>query len=165
MKKLYRYNEKQQRYFYDEAWVDGETIVEHVGKLGTRGRTISHRRSAGVSAEDDVLRVLQPGIRGGYKEIPINSHSTLIVEYEVDGFGTPSNVAKRHALEGRLDNILGWTGLGHCDGGSIGSGTMEAFCLVVDFDLAKGIIEEELAGTEFGNFRRIYRGKPSDRKL
>jgi len=28
------------------------------------------------------------------------------------------------------------------DGGSIGSGTMEAGCIVVDFDIAKKIIEE-----------------------
>ena len=34
--------------------------------------------------------------------------------------------------------ILNWgTGLGHTDGGSIGNGTMEVGCIVVDFDIAK----------------------------
>ena len=41
-----------------------------------------------------------------------------------------------------MDEVLGWTGLGHTDGGSIGSGTMEVGCVVVDFEIAKKVIEE-----------------------
>lgn len=43
-----------------------------------------------------------------------------------------SDLKKRTRLEDHLNELLGWTGLGHCDGGSIGSGTLEACCLVVD---------------------------------
>jgi hypothetical protein len=56
-----------------------------------------------------------------------------------------------------MDETLGWTGLGACDGGSIGGGTMEVCNFVVDFDVAKRVIEEDLAGTEFADYVRIYR--------
>lgn len=59
-------------------------------------------------------------------------------------------------LEDKLNDILGWNGLGYCDGGSIGSGTMEAACFVVNFDIAKRVVEEELKGTEFADYNRIY---------
>jgi hypothetical protein len=75
------------------------------------------------------------------------------------GFGTEQDLDKRHRLEGKLDRILGWTGLGHTDGGSIGSGTMEAGCVVVDFEIAKKVIEENLKDTEFGNYTRIFEMK------
>jgi hypothetical protein len=55
-----------------------------------------------------------------------------------------------------MDETLGWTGLGHCDGGSIGSGTMEVCCLVVDFQIAKKVIQKDLAKTEFSDYSRIF---------
>lgn len=56
-----------------------------------------------------------------------------------------------------MDEVLGWTGLGHTDGGSIGSGTMEVGSMVVDFDIARKVIEESLKGTEFENYSRIFK--------
>jgi len=47
----------------------------------------------------------------------------LEVECKIEGFGTVSDLDKRHKLEGVLNELLGWTGLGHVDGSSIGSGT------------------------------------------
>jgi len=55
-----------------------------------------------------------------------------------------------------MNETLGWTGLGACDGGSIGSGSMEVCCFVVDFNAAKQVIEADLEGTEFGDYSRIY---------
>src|SRR5262249_42675093 len=51
---------------------------------------------------------------------------------------------------------LGWTGLGNCDGGSIGSGTMEVCCFVVDFKIARRVIEDDLKNTKFADYSRIY---------
>jgi hypothetical protein len=70
--------------------------------------------------------------------------------------GSPEDIEKRNRLQSRMDGILGWKGLGHCDGGSIGNGTMEVCCFVVDFDIAKSAIEKELEGTEFADYIRIY---------
>lgn len=69
--------------------------------------------------------------------------------------GTATDLDKRRALEDRMNETLGWTGLGHCDGGSIGLGTMEVCCCVVDFDIARCVIEEDLKGTEFADYSRI----------
>ena len=81
----------------------------------------------------------------------------LIIEYAVDGMGTSADMDRRHRIEKLVDSELGWHGLGHCDGGSIGSGTMEIACLVVDFDIAKTSLEKALAVPEFRNVLRIYR--------
>jgi len=34
---------------------------------------------------------------------------------------------------------------------------MEVCCYVVDFDIAKSVIEADLRDTEFGDYTRIYR--------
>ncbi|HEY1717808.1 MAG TPA: hypothetical protein VGH42_05860, partial [Verrucomicrobiae bacterium] len=61
-------------------------------------------------------------------------------EYAIEGMGNATDLKKRHGLEERMNETLGWTGLGLCDGGSIGSGTMEVCCYVVDFQIAKDAI-------------------------
>jgi hypothetical protein len=156
MKKLYIYNEKQKCYYYDEAWVADGEIIEHIGRLGTRGRTKSNPIDSSLSEEENVLKVLAPALRGGYKEIQPDDHRILIIQYSVEGFGAPEDLDKRYALQDRMDETLGWTGLGHCDGGSIGSDSMEVCCLVVDFNLAKKVIEKDLKRTEFADYTRIY---------
>ncbi|WP_426669329.1 hypothetical protein ACPPVU_24310 [Mucilaginibacter sp. McL0603] len=92
----------------------------------------------------------------GIGEIDIDDHYTLLIEFAVDGMGSPEDLEKRTRLQSKMNETLGWTGLGHCDGGSIGSGTMEVCCYVVDFDTAKKMIEQDLKSTEFSNYTRIY---------
>ena len=87
---------------------------------------------------------------------PFENLHCLLIEYDLEGFGTPEYLDKRHRLEDRMNSTLGWTGLGHFDGGSIGSGTIEVCNFVVDADIAKHIIAKDLTGTEFANFTRIY---------
>jgi hypothetical protein len=154
--KLYRYNSKERSYYYDEAWVADGHVIEHVGKLGTTGRTTTHDLTPGISDLKNVMRVLQPGLKGGYATIPREHHFTLLIEYAIRDFGTTDDLRKRHALEERMNETLGWTGLGHCDGGSFGPDTMAVCCLVVDFDLARRIVVSDLEGTQFADYARIY---------
>lgn len=70
--------------------------------------------------------------------------------------GTKEDLEKRHRLEDRMNETLGWTGLGVSDGGSMGSGSMEVCNFVVDFEIAKALIAKDLAGTEFENYTRIF---------
>ena len=95
-------------------------------------------------------------INEGYSEFNEDDYVYLEIEFKIDGFGTEEDLEKRHKLEGKMNEILGWTGLGHCDGVSIGSGTMEVACLVVDFEIAKRVVEESLKNTEFNNYTRIF---------
>jgi hypothetical protein len=141
---------------YHEAWSSGRTLYEHYGIVGERGDNKRHPIAKGTDEEDAVLAVLRPAAEAGYQPIEPEDHATLLVEYAVEGMGSPMDLKKRHALEDRLTETLGWTGLGHCDGGSIGSGTMEVSCFVVDFDIAKRCIAADLAATEFSDFTRIY---------
>jgi hypothetical protein len=150
------YNRTGRAIEYHEAWVDDRKVVEHWGKLGERGSTREHVLMSKMSAEDNVRRVLASALAQGFEPIDIDEHATLLVEYRVDGMGSTRDVDKRHALEDRLNETLGWTGLGKCDGGSIGSGTMEVCCFVVDFATAKRVVEADLAGSEFADYSRIY---------
>lgn len=74
----------------------------------------------------------------------------------IEGMGTKTDLQKLQDLENVLNESLGWTGLGHCDGNSIGSGTMEACCYVVDFEIAKRVLTNDLAHTRFSDYTRIY---------
>ena len=93
----------------------------------------------------------------GFKEIEPEDHFTLMIEYAINGMGNSADLKKRHRLEDLMNETLGWTGLGACDGGSIGSGTMEVCNLVVDLEIAKRVVEAALVDTEFANYTRIYR--------
>lgn len=75
-----------------------------------------------------------------------------MIEYEIVEMGTGSDWKKRHALEDRLKETLGWTGLGDCDGGSIASGMMEVCCFAVDVETGKRVIKQDSAGTEFRDY-------------
>lgn len=140
---------------YHEVWIDEIKIIEHWGKAGTRGQSQIHEMKS-TNEEKELQLVLQSARHEGFTEIDLDHHRTLLVEYAVQGMGTTADLDKRHKLEEKLNETLGWTGLGMCDGGSIGSGTMEVCCFVVDFALAKSVIETDLQATEFADFSRIY---------
>ena len=140
---------------YHEAWIDGGKIIEHWGRVGTRGETRIHEMKS-RSKSRELERILQSTRQEGFAEIDLDEHRRLLVEYAIQDMGSAADLDKRHRLEERLNQMLGWTGLGMCDGGSIGSGNMEVCCFVVDFALAKSVIESDLQGTEFANFSRIY---------
>lgn len=141
---------------YHEAWADGQKIIEHWGKAGERGHTRQHKRNKKLGEEKQVEEVLSKPIAEGYEPIDIDGHAVLLIEYVIDGMGIVKDLDKRHALEARMNETLGWTGLGHCDGGSIGSGTMDVCCYVVDFKIAKRVIADDLKKTRFSDYSRIY---------
>ena len=141
---------------YHEAWAHGAKITEHWGKVGERGETAEHKRDKKLSEEENLERVLAKAKSKGFESIDEDDLVILLIEYAIEGMGTPKELDKRHALEDRMNETMGWTGLGHCDGGSIGSGTMEVCCFVVDFQIAKRVIEDDLKGTKFADYSRIY---------
>ncbi|MBS0264153.1 MAG: hypothetical protein JSS02_19610 [Planctomycetes bacterium] len=141
---------------YHEAWVNGAKITEHWGVVGERGTTAEHKRNKKLAEEENLEQVLAKPLVDGHAPVELDDHAILIIEFPVKDMGTRQDLNKRHALEERMNETLGWTGLGHCDGGSIGSGTMEVCCFVVDFAIAKRVIEEDLKQTKFADYSRIY---------
>jgi hypothetical protein len=155
MLKLYRLTPDSAEYW--ETWEQehGEHIV-HWGALGTRGTNKTIRSSFLHKATNIIQKEIDRLVADGFAPISPEEHAVLMIEYAVEGMGSPADLDKRHELEARMNELLGWTGLGICDGGSIGSGTMEVCNFVVDFALAKRTIEADLAGTKFADYSRIY---------
>lgn len=138
--------------YYWETWEknDGTSSIIHFGQVGEEGitETIITKRVA-----DNIQKLESEG----YRTVPIEDFQILIIEYEIKvEFGTEQDLQRRYNLQDRLQETLGWRGLGFCDGGSIGTGTMEVCCFVVDFELAKKIVEHDLKNTEYHDYKRIY---------
>ncbi|HKO46809.1 MAG TPA: hypothetical protein VJV79_03750 [Polyangiaceae bacterium] len=157
MIKLYKGSKGALR-LYHEAWSADVTITEHWGKLGERGDTRDHALSeAEVDDPDDALEAVLASARAsGFAELDDEELQLLLIEYRIQGMGSAADLSKRRALEDRMNEVLGWLGLGQCDGGNIGWGTMEVCCSVVDFALARSMIEADLAGSAFGDYSRIF---------
>ncbi|MBI5915485.1 MAG: hypothetical protein HY842_08915 [Bacteroidetes bacterium] len=156
MLKLYKLIDNQ--FHYWETWdEDANSAIVHWGVVGQTG----FNKVIKSETLSDFTKVVQAEIdeklKEGYKEFDEANMASLEIEYKIDGFGTDQDLDKRHKLEERLNELLGWTGLGELDGGSIGSGAMEAGFTVVDFDIAQKVIEQDLKNTEFGDYSRIYR--------
>ncbi|MFI5136621.1 MAG: hypothetical protein ACHQIM_02260 [Sphingobacteriales bacterium] len=155
MLKLYKRTDNE--IFYWETWdKDNKTGIIHWGKVGEKGNNKEVKSGLFTNFRKEIQKEINNALSEGYREVDSDELFTLLVEYKVDGMGTPEDLKKRTKLQGRMDGTLGWTGLGHCDGGSMGSGTMEVCCYVVDFNTAKRIIEQDLKETEFANYSRIY---------
>jgi len=155
MLKLYKFTNTRKEYW--ETWENNDgTNTVHWGKLGEKGESKIIKSSIFKKAETIIQKEIDELISKGFQPIEDDEQNRLIIEYSIDGMGTEEDLEKRHRLENRMNETLGWTGLGHCDGGSIGSGTMEVCNYVVDFELSKEIIENELIETEFSDYNRIY---------
>ncbi len=142
---------------YWETWEDdNKTATIHWGIVGQTGESKEIKSGLFISVQNQIQKEIQRISAQGYERIDQEYLSTLIIEYEIDGMGTQEDINKRYDVENRIDELLGWSGTGNCDGGSIGSGTMEVCCYVVNFDIAKELITNNLKGTEFGNYSRIY---------
>ena len=82
---------------------------------------------------------------------------SLVVEYKVPRGKDSEWIGKRHALEDWLDALLRKHKLGDCDGGSIGSGSMEVFCDVTNYAKAKALVLKAIKATPYADFERIYK--------
>jgi hypothetical protein len=154
MLKLYKLISGSKSYW--ETWENDGVHTVHWGALGTRGDSYEIKSTFFKKATSVIQKEIDEKVAEGFQPILSEDHVTLLIEFTVDGMGNHADLEKRHALEDRMNETLGWTGLGHCDGGSIGSGTMEVCCLVVDFEIAKQVIADDLKSTEFQNYTRIY---------
>ena len=131
MLKLYKITDTGKHYW--ETWENNGVHTVHWGELGTKGQSKELKSTLLKKAESVIQAEIDGLTEQGYGEI--EDEFTLMIEYAVDGMGSQVDLAKRHRLQERMDETLGWTGLGNCDGGSIGSGTMEVCCFVADFEV------------------------------
>jgi hypothetical protein len=156
MIKLYKLIDNRLHYW--ETWdKDSKTAIIYWGIVGEHGESKEVKSGLLSNFHKTVQKEIDIKLKEGYTKFDEDKMAFLEVKYKIDGFGTEQDLDKRHRLEDHLNELLGWTGLGQVDGGSIGSGTMEAGCMVVDFGIAKQVIESDLKNTEFGDYSRVYR--------
>jgi hypothetical protein len=139
MLKLYR------KFEYWEAWDAGSTVTIHWGTVGERGEIRSVQKQPLKPSEKTIESESQPRRSEGFREIPFERHIAIVVQYRLDSWGSPEDLGLRHKVEGILNECLGWTGNGFCDGGDIGSGVMNVFSYVVNPDVAIETIRDELS--------------------
>lgn len=128
MLKLYK--DTPEGLVYWETWENDRTHTIHWGKVGEVGDS----KKLPISLFKNSKRVIRQEIKArrdeGYAER--EELDVLIIQFRLDNWGNSSDLERRQKIESLMNECLGWTGLGHCDGGDIGSGTINIFCLVVD---------------------------------
>lgn len=143
MLKLYRRTKRGTEYW--EAWSTATEIKIHWGKLGDLGESRELPIERGVNPSDTIKREAKPIRLAGFKPLKEADLKWVVIQFALDGHGTTSDFDKRVKIENLMNECLGWTGSGHCDGGDMGSGEMNVFCLVVDSSIATKVIVEELS--------------------
>lgn len=136
-----------------------EGIAHHyAGKVGSKGKT-KELPFAGTpkKAVDTFLGVARAK---GFTELP--EEHEIEIQYDFGDFGSENDLEKLHAIEDHLHNLLGDLGLGVCHENSIGGGTMEVSCYVVDADVAMKNIKKALKGTRFADYARIHIVEPDE---
>lgn len=130
MKKLYKKIDGSLH--YKEAWSHDGECTFHWGAVGTKGESETYVIDGDLLKEPAVDSILSDAVAEGYTEIPPEKHYQIVVQYRTtDEWGDTTDLDKRHHIEELLNECLGWTGNGFCDGGDIGSGTINVFSFVV----------------------------------
>jgi hypothetical protein len=142
MLKLYKRKGKTTEYW--EAWEDGRKVIVHWGKLGSTGKSRTIRLKPSERGRAVIKAESQKPLAEGFQKIPLDQHVSIVVQYSTETWGSVADLDNRHQVEDVLNECLGWTGNGHCDGGDIGSGQMNAFSFVVDPKLAGETIVKAL---------------------
>ncbi len=107
--KLYKFIGEAVEYW--ETWDNDDGSHNfHWGGLGTKGELRTVQAPVGTDPTVVLQRQINAVIALGFKPIDIEDHFTLIIEFAVDGMGNADDIAKRHRLENRMNETLGWTG-------------------------------------------------------
>jgi hypothetical protein len=145
MIKLYNTDETVR---YWEAWATPSEVTIHWGILGEIGETREIPISAGDNPKAIIEREAKKPKKDGFRKLPKSKLQKLVIQYPIDGMGDSRVLDRRIKVEELMNESLGWRGLGHCDGGDIGTGTVNVFCFVVDAKVAAPHIVEELKANE-----------------
>jgi hypothetical protein len=129
---------------YWEAWESDDGITVHWGRLGERGETREVARKTRESSVKVIEREAQTPRAAGFRSIADDDLERIAIQYKIEGHGTTKDLELRCKVENLMNEGLGWTGLGHCDGGDIGSGTINVFCFVVEVALGEQVIVRAL---------------------
>jgi hypothetical protein len=126
------YQRQEDRTLFWETWErEGQTCL-HFGEVGARGETLwfapELREAIAARLERNAAELRERG----YAELAPDEYELLVVQYHAAAWGDLENNSKRIRIENALDECLGWTGNGRCDGTDIAPPLLSINCLVVD---------------------------------
>ena len=116
---------------YWDARLEGRHVTVHTGPVGEPDSSRVSSPPPGETPVAHLKRLSTEAEASGFAELPDDSFVQLQIQWQVQGWGSVSDLDFRHHVEDDLDACLKWTGNGCCDGGDIGSGTINVFCFVV----------------------------------
>lgn len=145
---------------YRSAWSKPGVICECEGIAGELAALHETSLLAGADAQKLVVDALDQARREGYAQLDINAYARLLVEHEVGRACTEQDADERIILEYRIGDVLDQTGLGGTSGGEMWPASLEVFCFVADFEIARRVIAADLLGTKYSK-ARIYEEDPA----
>jgi len=159
MLKLYKRIDNQLHYW--ETWdTDHKSAIIHWGIVGTKGQKREVKSGLFSSLTKKVRNEIAIKLKEGYEELYDDNKDYLDICYKVvDNSANEEELSKQNRLRAYLNELLHKTGisLGTEAGHGYGEGFIFLCFPVVDFDIAKKVIEEELKNTEFSDYSEISR--------
>lgn len=145
MFRLYKSDEDGVPRAYYEVWAEParRRIVEHWGVVGEPGETEVHRIWFFGGLETQIEKIMAPARAQGFEELPRGQYRTLIVRAVSKSSENISD--EDEAFADRLNEVMGWTGLGECHEATAIESGLEAECDTVDAELCQRILAESLA--------------------
>jgi hypothetical protein len=130
------YKKQKDTILYWEAWENEGDVIVHTGTIGDRGQTRTVRAPGKKNADTIIREEAKTPRQDGFRELRDDELFSFVIQYRLATWGSGEDLTNRNSVEDVLNECLGWTGNGHCDGGDIGSGSMNIFCFVVDPQVA-----------------------------
>lgn len=148
--------------YYWEVWQNGKYVVVHFGMAGDKGETEKKKLSLFQNAEKLMNELAEEKEKEGYSYLDEDKLIELVVQYNYEESEMEKALNLRHSVEDLMNECLGWTGNGSCDGGDIGSGTANIFNYVLDVKRATKTIIEELTNNNLLEGVKIAYLNPKD---
>ena len=126
-----------------ESWNEGTEAFIRSGKVGEmseiRKFTMKDPRQA-----SEMIKEIERVRKAGFAPREMEQMIQVVIHYRLERWGSTEDHDRRVKIEDLMNDCLIPTGLGFCDGGDIGSGTINIFCEVVDAAVAERIIVDKL---------------------
>ncbi|WP_088292303.1 hypothetical protein [Bacillus mycoides] len=141
--------QEKDKILYWEVWEEDEkTLIVHCGCVGDTGEMYEIELYPFQRVEKEMKELADEQLAGGYKELDEEELIEFVLQYEYTDDQLEEALEKRQQVQEIMDEVLGWSGNGHCDGGDIGSGTINIFTFVIDVDKALETTLDELGNQQ-----------------
>lgn len=140
---------------YWEVWEDDKTLQVHYGLVGNTGNTEEVKLNFFEKAEKVMEKLAEEKLNEGYEHLDEEELIELVVQHPYVEAQMEEALERRHIVEHLMNECLGWTGNGFCDGGDIGSGTTNVVNYVINVKKALKTITKELSDNNLLNKVKI----------